>query len=108
MPKPWRLRELHLRVARWDLSSVDLVDGRGGERLSTLYPLDKRRNAEGVRRRTEPGTDDGAAGAPAVAQQPAPLLQGILDEQAASGLPPLWLPHRERPAPDTDDEHGDR
>ena len=108
VPKPWRhLRELHLRVARWDLASVDLVDGRSGERLSTLYPLDKRRNAEGLRRRTEPGDDDGAAGAPAVAQEPAPLLQRILDEQAASGLPALWLPHRERTGPDTD-EQGDR
>ena len=34
--------ELHLRVARWDLSSVDLVDGRSGERVSVLYPLDRR------------------------------------------------------------------
>ena len=109
VPKPWRhLRELSLRVARWDLASVDLVDGRSGERLSTLYPLDKRRNAEGLRRRTEPGDDDGGTSAPAAAQQPAPLLQRILDEQAASGLPTLWLPHHERPAPNTDDEHGER
>ena len=109
VPKPWRhLRELRLRVARWDLASVDLVDTRSGKRLSTLYPLDKHRNAEGVRRRTEPGDDEGGTSAPAVAQEPAPLLQRILDEQAASGLPALWLPHRERPAPNTDDEHGER
>ena len=109
VPKPWRhLRELSLRVARWDLASVDLVDGRSGERLSTLYPLDKRRNAEGLRRRTEPGDDEDGTSAPAVAQQPAPLLQRILDEQAATGLPALWLAHPQSPAPDTDDEHGDR
>ena len=109
VPKPWRhLRELSLRVARWDLASVDLVDARSGERLSTLYPLDKQRNAEGMRQRTEPGDDDGGTSAPGVAQPPAPLLQRILDEQAASGLPPLWLAHPERPAPDTDDEHGER
>ena len=93
VPAPWRhLRELHLRVARWDLASVDLVDGRTGERMSALYPLDKRRNADGTRRRTARKTDDDGA-KPAVAQEPAPLLQRILDDQAASGLPPLWLPH---------------
>ena len=61
------------RGARWDLSGVDLVDGRSDERLSTLYPLDKRRNAEGLRRRTEPGADDGGSSAPAVTPEPAPL-----------------------------------
>ena len=109
VPKPWRhLRELSLRVARWDLASVDLVDGRSGERLSILSPLDKHRNAEGLRPRTEPGDDDGGTTTPAVAQEPAPLLQRILDEQAASGLPALWLAHPHRPAPGTDDEHGER
>ena len=96
------------RGARWDLSGVDLVDGRSDERLSTLYPLDKRRNAEGLRRRTEPGADDGGSSAPAVTPEPAPLLQRILDEQAASGLPPLWLPHPQSANRDPDDEHGDR
>lgn len=108
VPKPWRhLRELSLRVARWDLSNVELVDARTGERMSTLYPLDKRANAEGVRRRTGPDAsdpDDGGGHA-APAAEPAPLLQRILDDQAASGLPALWLPppHRAR----RDDEHGD-
>ena len=103
VPAPWRhLRELHLRVARWDLASVDLVDGRTGERMSALYPLDKRRNAEGLRRRTARNTDDDGA-KPAAGQEPAPLLQRILDDQAASGLPPLWLPHAETADPDNDD-----
>ena len=108
VPKPWRhLRELSLRVARWDLASVDLVDGRSGERLCTLYPLDKHRNAEGLRRRTEPGTDEGAALTPAVAPEPAPLLQRILDAQAATGLPSAWLPHHETPDPGEDNERGE-
>ena len=50
-----------VRYARWDLASVDLVDGRSGERLCTLYPLDKRANADGVRRPTSPGGNDGGA-----------------------------------------------
>ena len=107
VPAPWRhLRELHLRVARWDLSSVDLVDGRTGERISALNPVDKRGNADGTRRRTgRNAVDDG--GKPVVGQEPAPLLQRILDDQAASGLPPLWLAHPQSANRDKDDEQGD-
>ena len=107
VPAPWRhLRELDLRVARWDLSSVDLVDGRSGERLSALYPVDKRRNAEGTRRRAARSADDDRA-KPAPAHEPAPLLQRLLDDQAASGAPALWLAHPHRAHRDTDDEQGD-
>jgi hypothetical protein len=37
-------------VARWDLSSVDLVDPRTGMHLATLLPLDKMKNADRARR----------------------------------------------------------
>ena len=51
IPAPWRhLREAWVRYARRDLSSVDLVDSRGDERLFMLYPRDKRGNAGGDRR----------------------------------------------------------
>ena len=105
VPQPWRhLREAWIRYARWDLSSVDLVDSRGG-RLCTLYPLDKRGNADGVRRPAGPGNDDGGgAGAGGLP----PLLKGILDAQAATGLPPAWLPHDETPRPHKDDDHGEK
>ena len=102
VPQPWRhLREAWVRYARWDLASVDLVDGRGGERLCTLYPLDKRGNADGVRRRA--GGDDDHGGGGAGAGELPPLLKGILDDQEATGLPPAWLPHRETPGPGDDD-----
>ena len=105
VPAPWRhLTTVHLRVARWDLSSVELVDAPSAQRLCTLYPLDKRANAGGVRQRADPGSDDDGANG---ADEPAPLLRRILDEQAATGLPALWLPHTERPGPGTDDEHGE-
>lgn len=107
VPAPWRhLSELSLRVARWDLSSVDLVDSRTGQRMCTLYPLDKRRNADGMRRRTGRKPHDGAAKR-AGAQKPAPLLQRLLDDQAASGLPALWLAHTEHRAAGNDDNQGD-
>ena len=110
VPAPWRhLSTLWVRYARWDLRSVDLVDGPNGEPLCTLYPLDKRGNADGVRRPTGPGgddDDDGGGAAAAGAKLP-PLLQSMLDEQAATGLPPAWVPHKEPRHPGKDDNRGD-
>ena len=106
VPAPWRhLSTLWIRYARWDLSSVDLVDGRGGERLCTLYPLDRRGNAGGVRRPVAPGDNDG--GGRAGGGEAAPLLKRILDDQAATGLPPAWVPHNESPERSEDDDQGD-
>ena len=108
VPAPWRhLRELHLRVARWDLASVELVDARSAGRLCTLYPLDQRANAGALRRRTVPGANDGGANANAGEHEPAPLLKRILHDQDATGLPPLWLPHTESPHPGENEDHGD-
>ena len=108
VPAPWRhLTTVHLRVARWDRSSVELVDARSAQRLCTLYPLDKRAHAGGLRCRVGPSSDEGGANATGE-QEPAPLLERILADQAATGLPAQWLPHTERPGPGTDDEHGDR
>ena len=92
------LREVRVRYARWDLGNVDLVDARSGERLCTLYPLDKRANADGVRRRARPGTDEGGDASAGAGELP-PLLKGMLDAQAATGLPSAWLPHDETPEP---------
>ena len=106
VPAPWRhFATLHLRVARWDLSSVDLVDGRSGDRLCTLYPLDKRGNAGGMRRPT--GAEDTEGRAAGARPELPPLLRGILDDQKASGLPPLWLPAPRSTDPNKDDEQGD-
>jgi len=105
VPQPWRhLREVWIRYARWDLGNVDLVDGRSGERLCTLYPLDKRANADGVRRRADPGADESAS---AGAGELPPLLKGMLDAQAATGLPSAWLPHHETPDPGEDNDRGE-
>jgi hypothetical protein len=78
---------------------VDLVDRRTGEILSPLYPLDKRQNASGRRRRLTPAQPDSATAAtPAAAPPPppasgiAPLLSELLADYAATGLPPAYLP----------------
>ena len=107
VPAPWRhLSTLWVRYARWDPTCVDLVEGRSGERLCTLYPLDKQANADGVRRPTEPGGDGGDGASHGTGELP-PLLRDMLDDQAATGLPPAWVPHKKTSDSDKDDDQGE-
>ncbi|MGH8696171.1 MAG: IS481 family transposase [Burkholderiales bacterium] len=103
---PARLRHLgriHLRYAGWDLSSVDVVDRRTGEILTPLYPLDKRANASGRRRRVAAPAAPSACASDPPASGMAPLLAELLAEYSASGLPPAYLP-KEAPTKDEKDE----
>lgn len=90
-----------VRVARWDLSSVDLVDPRRGTHLATLYPVDKARNAERARRALDMPTPDAPA-PPAVGI--APLLRQLMADYAATGLPPAYLPRDSTVDMDDDEE----
>jgi len=83
------LSEVSLRYARWDLSRVDLVDARSGAILSPVRPLDKAANADALRRRVEPVN---AAPGTASPSGIAPLLQQMIADYAATGLPPAYLP----------------
>ena len=89
LPNRYRhLTEVTLRYARWDLASVELVDADTGQRLTPLYPLDKVRNADGLRRRlvtpnVAPTNKPGGM---------APLLKKMMADYAATGLPPAYLP----------------
>lgn len=91
---PWRYRTLPrvtIRVARWDLSSVDLVDPRTGAHLAQILPLDKEKNADGRRRALPIATlpdDPPSAGI-------APHLRLLMADYAATGLPPAYLPKDE-------------
>jgi transposase InsO family protein len=90
IPSAYRtLLELRLRVARWDLSSVDLVDPRSGEHLATLLPLDKTKNAERVRRGVVAASSGARTAAPVGI---APHLRALMADYAATGLPPAYLP----------------
>jgi transposase InsO family protein len=86
------LRRVHLRFASWDLRCVWLMDERAGVALERLYPLDKTRNASGVRR---------PLAAPPIAPTPgeppgiAPLLRQLMTDYAATGLPPAYIPQEE-------------
>jgi transposase InsO family protein len=86
-------RDLTVRYARWDLGRVDLVDRRHGLILAPIYPLDKTANADG-RRGCVPL--DGPDVSPENPRRPSgelpPLLQAILQEYSATGLPPAYLP----------------
>lgn len=97
---PGRYRHLErvcLRYASWDLSQVYLVDERADRVLCRLYPQDKARNAQGVRRALA-SPDEPAAEPPAPPASPgmAPLLNKLLADYAATGLPPAYLPKDER------------
>jgi putative transposase len=86
-------RDLTVRYARWDLGRVDLVDRHSGVILAPIYPLDKTANADG-RRAAVPL--DGPDVSPKNPRRPAgelpPLLEAILREYSATGLPPAYLP----------------
>jgi putative transposase len=88
VPSAYRtLLQLRLRVARWDLSSVDLVDPRSGDHLSTLLPLDKAKNAERIRRVVA----SPAASEPSRPVGIAPHLRALMANYAATGLPPGYV-----------------
>ena len=74
---PSRYRHLHrlgLRYARWDLTSVDLIDAHTEQPVARLYPLDKTHNAEHGRRALEPvnASESLASASPAGARDIAP------------------------------------
>jgi putative transposase len=86
--------KLTVRYASWDRSFVHLADPTTGVILCRLYPQDKTKNAEGRRAPRQPVL-------PAREPTPAgmaPLLQQILRQYAATGLPPAYLPKPEKPS----------
>jgi len=101
------MRQLLVRYAQWDLTHVHLVDERTSEVLGRLYPQDKAANARGIRRALQPvATRQPLAASPDIP----PLLSKLLQQQAATGLPPPYLPLGERDsheAPDKDEDQSE-
>jgi len=83
------IRQIQIRYATWDLRRVWLMDERAEVVLQRLYPVDKARNAEGVRRPVQTPSPGVAAGEPVGI---APLLRQLMAEYAATGLPPAYIP----------------
>jgi transposase InsO family protein len=91
------LRVVTIRYARWDLSSVDLVDERSAVILAKLLPLDRLRNAQHRRRRRDRVVESTDPESP-IRHSPegrAPLLRQMIDDQACTGDPPAYLPKDE-------------
>ncbi len=100
IPNAYRhLGKIAVQYAHWDLSRALLVDERSGATLAPVYPLDRSRNADGMRRTvaSHSTTHDagGAELAPVVGEiPPPPLLRKLVAEDSASGVPPAFLPDR--------------
>jgi len=97
IPNRYRhLLRIGVRYAGWDLTRVHMVDARTGVVLARIYPLDKARNAEGVRRTLDPPD---LAPVENQEREPgdgmAPLLRELMREYAATGLPPAYLSKEE-------------
>jgi len=85
---------IRVRYASWNLGRVHLVDPRVGTMLARLYPLDRTRNADGLRRSLQEIGNSSAEPKPSLDPQDgmAPLLDKLLQEYSATGLPPAYLP----------------
>lgn len=82
-----------VRVARWDLSTIDLVDPRTGTHLTALYPVDLVKNAERRRRAIrDPGEVETHISRP-TSTGIAPLLRQLMAKYAADGMPPAYVPY---------------
>lgn len=119
IPSRYRtLSRLPLRFASWDLTHVWIVDARSGASLCRIYPLDKAKNATGVRRTLAPISGSTASRSRASRSsasgslfegepEMAPLLSQILAEYAATGLPPAYLPKDDLGEPETSPDPAD-
>lgn len=93
IPSRYRhLQRLTVRAATWDFSSVYLADPKTGAILERIYPQDKKKNAEGLR---APKTPMVSSHEPIQPAGMAPLLRKIIQQYAATGLPPAYLPKDE-------------
>lgn len=98
IPNAYRhLRKIFVQYAHWDLTRAFLVDERSGSTLAAVHPLDRTRNADGMRRVLEVCTHDAAdsdastRGGPGATPLP-PLLRKLVAEYSANGIPPAFLP----------------
>ena len=86
------LEKVSIRYARWDLSQIQLVDPHNGSFLCWLYPLDKSANANGERRARSHPPDAQSNTDHSPADPLPPLMRQLLEEHAATGHPPAYLP----------------
>jgi len=91
---PWRFHHcdsLRLRYQSWDLRAAFVVDVRDGSLLCRIMPRDKKRNADAQRRRIDKPSAGPHKGATKTHELP-PLLRRYMEDYAATGLPPAYIP----------------
>ncbi len=98
------LSRLTVRWQSWNLASAFLVDPRTGDVLARLLPQDKAKNADGRRRALEPLEATAEPSASPDEDPIPPLLQKLLADYAATGLPPAYIPKDERARRDGEDD----
>lgn len=76
------------------MSTVYLADPKTGAILCRIYPVDKKKNAEGLR---APRASATRPPPPLSSPGMAPLPQKIIQQYAATGLPPACLPQPQYP-----------
>lgn len=91
IPTAWKsLKVLTVRYARWDLTQVHLVDERTQNLLCPVYPIDRIKNADGLRRAIQNPVENETA--LLESQEDPPLLKKLLEEYSSTGLPPAYIP----------------
>jgi transposase InsO family protein len=81
---------LHIRYQSWNLSHAWLIDERSSTLLAKIYPQDKIKNSEGIRRTL--GYEPNLPEYDSCADPYPPLLRKLLADYAATGLPPAYIP----------------
>lgn len=92
---PSRLRHIErltVKYAAWDLGFVHIVDPRTGEPMARINPVDKIKNGDSIRRPVENPII--IRPQPLTTELP-PLLQQYVEEYAAQGLKPAYIPKDE-------------
>jgi len=87
--------QIEIAYARWDLSSVLMIDKRNRKVLVRLYPVDKVKNSDGFRRTKTPIAVESSEAQPR--GEIAPLLRKYLEDYAATGLPAAYIQKAEVP-----------
>jgi len=87
------IETIHVRFAPWDMTSLEMIDPHSGQNLCRLLPLNKVANANGQRRKRATKAVPGEAPDDILksATTPPALLQKLMDEQRASGLPTAYI-----------------
>ena len=79
-----------IRYAQWDLSRLSLMDADTGKILATLYPQDKSKNADMLRK-----TRQQELPLQPPLNKPAPYLEQLMEAFEATNLPSPYLPKDE-------------